>query len=110
MPAVQRHQRTTRLAPTPTSPAGEEAEDGHGTRSPGRHATVNPNQGEEAGAIRNVTWTTSTGDTHEPSPPPMLGPGCYRPPDLADDGPPLSTLVDIIWTPNSSLTIQVDAA
>jgi len=40
----------------------------------------------------------------------MLGPGCYRPPDLADDGPPLSTLVDIIWTPNSSLTIQVDAA
>jgi len=115
--------------PPQSALAGEEAEDGPGVPSPGWRATVNPNQGEEAGAIRNVTWTTSTGRTHATSPPPLLepgrhlpsdladdtsrpllGPGCHPPPHLADDRPPLSTLVDIIWTPNSGLEIHLDAA
>ena len=39
----------------------------------------------------------------------MLGPGWHPPPDLAEDGPPLSALVDIIWTPNSGLEIHLDA-
>ncbi len=115
--------------PPQPAPADDKAEDGPGVPSPGWHAPGNPNQGEEAGAIRNVTWTTSTGRTHATSPPPLhepgrhlpsdladdtsrplLGPGCHPPPHLVDDRPPLSTLVDIIWTPNSGLEIHLDAA
>jgi len=86
--------------------ADDKAEDRFGIPSPGRHATVNPNQDNEAEPRRS----TPTGHTHATSPPPLLGPGCHPPPHLADDGPPLSTLVDIIWTPNSGLEIHLDAA
>jgi len=95
--------------PPPPAPANDKADDGPGTRSPGWRATVNPDQGEEAGATWTTTWTTPTGHIHTTSPLPLLGPDCYPPPHLADDRPPLSTLVDIIWTPNSTLEIHLDA-
>jgi len=96
--------------PPPASLADEEADDGPGTRSPGWHATGNPDQGEEAGATRRTTWTTPTGQTHTTSPPALRGPDWHSAPHLADDRPPLSTLIDIIWTPNCGLEIHLDAA
>ena len=88
----------------PPDLADDKAEDVPGIPSPGCHPPPDlaDEKAEDGRGIPSPGW--------HPPPPPDLADDASPPPTFAGDRPPLSSLIDIIWTPNSGLEIHLDAA